>query len=355
MPQFTFDGVVAGPSRGSLTNPQSTGQTFQLNDTTPYIPISFLPDESQSNDFSFVGLSFLFTGAGTPTQVENFVTRIGHNTDAGGSPVDAARPKLAIEFEQNYFSNYSDAGRVEDILVSEWHLAFKRPGVAEQRPITFFGRWNVATAATPSTNNLKFLVQQVEHKNAANDTFFWTCDNLVGFKIYDLPLSVNTTTVATNLLSLNAPTSQSGRYLSMAYNAAEWGYITRFGELALDTSATGAGASVLGSSLYVRGRTSTGNNLGIFASDGNARIRVTQGTGATGVIIFNSQFQNYGQFDQYNAAGSTLNFQIGATGTIRTNQWTTASALGALNGVIPITDNASGTVKYVATYASFTP
>lgn len=349
MPMFTFDGVTVLSGGGVASSIDTT-----INNSTGTPNAFFRPGtpDTQSAPFTMGGRSYLFTGVTTPTQVYNYVWRMGHNMDSVGGAIDPARPVLKQEFEQNYFANYADGARVEDILVTEWHLVHTPPGGSDQRLITTFCRWNGAT--TPTNNNLKFFVEQLQHRNAANNKDFWTCDSTQGFQIADWPLGVNITTTSKIPFSINVPISHNADMFRVNYNAATFMYLTKFGELAIDSSATQSGSSVLGASLYVRGRVGSTYNFYVLASDGNARIRVNQSTGATGIIIFNSQFQNYGSFDQYNAAGSTLLFQIGGTGNIRTNQRVAGTTLGSVTGKIEIFNESGVSQGFLPLYNSIT-
>lgn len=316
----------------SFANSWTAKQTYPTNQSSADPFLAFTPDatvDTENNSFSMGARSYDFT------TYKNNVWRMGHNMDPAGVAMNAARGVIKDEWE----SKYEQFG----VFNCERHCVFAKPGGSDQRFMTFNGSW---TTTTPTNNALGFYVERLRHRNAANDTDYWQCDSGVGFQIGNWPVGITHTSTNQIPLTINVPTAQAADYFRVVNgNGALW-RISQKGELIINTAAAASGASAEQASLYVQGRVGTNYNFYVTASDGNARMRVSQATGAVGSIAFNSNFDNFGSFTQWNSAGSTLNFQIGGTGLIRTNQTSAGGPAGSVVGKVPFYDNAGTLVGY---------
>lgn len=317
-------------------------QNAQLVDTTNNIWQTVTPEvaDTYSKTFNFSGDSFPNSDA-----TNNFVVRLGHNIDNGGGPVDVTRSTLQDEWEQHYVNS--------GVEVVERHLAFTPVGLAVQRFITFLGRSDGVAPASPDQNSLGLIADQVYIRSRANVVEYLRVDATAGFNVQNLAVGVKVDmTSAGNGVSMYAPASNTGKYISFVYNSGEFAQMNKFGELYLAGSGL-AGAGTRSALLTVVGRASTTHTLQIESSGTVPIIQVA--SDASYIISKAATFYFRGGDFTFQNSSNVSQFLILTDGKIRTNQTAAATvAVGTLAGKMPIYNIAGTLIGYVPLYDAIT-
>lgn len=321
-----------------LTPSDSFG--FQTNDASDTPMITFEPDsdDTQSEAFNLVGRSFDFSGT------QNYVWRMGHNMNPAGAPVNSSRPMMGDEYEQFYRSG--------SFRSAERHIGvFQAPGRAVQRPITIFLD-SVEAAPSINGNNLGINIEQLYVNDGLSATRRLTVDGTSGVLVTDVPLAVSHTSTSKDALTLNLPTSTTGKYLSFSYNAVEFDSMNKFGELYL-TGSGQAGAGVRSALLTVKGRSQTTHVVQFEQSDSTPNFQIA----SDGSYIIYRTVTHYMRTSNGLYLQNTSNvtqFSVQANGQLWTNQRVAATTLGSVTGKIEVFNTSGVSQGFLPLYGSIT-
>ena len=329
---FVFGGISIGGAAGGSATP-GVPTEWPVNQTTGVVA-QITPDpqvDTQSSPFNFVGGSFDFSGT------ENFVVRLGHNIGQGGVSVDADRPMVASEWEQDFLTGGN--------RYAEHHLAHRGDFVGStlRRPITYFLR-NDDEPANDSQYSVDFGVRQIT-QTWDGDVLFRS-NTVNGVQAFNVPLGTSHTDVAVSHLNLAGPAGQTAPFVTFSRNAAELGRLTALGELVL-TGATGGTVSSESAMFKVVGRTGTAAIITFATAGGTTRLEIDQTEGSTGQLRSAGQWYHSGQFAVRSNVSVTTGFLVAPTGVIYTNQTSAGGPAGAVVGKMPIYNTSFALVGYI--------
>lgn len=339
MSSFVLGSIVIGsPADASVPG---VPVDWNVNNSTQLVA-SIVPDpqaDPDSEPYNFVGGSYA-NDVGT----DNFVVRLGHNITAGGGAVDAARPYVADEWEQDYYNPILGPGRYV-----ERHLSFKAPGEDIQRVWTFGGRWD-AEPATPAQNQLGFNVDSIYHYNRDRTDQYWTVDGVYGMQFTNIPFGTNNTETTAEHLIIRGPAAQTTPFITVAQNGITCISVNSKAEMFIDGSSVGAGAGGT-AMLQVRGR--VGTSLSVLFEDRNAQpIFSIAGDGS--YTLNNGLLLQRNSISVQTSGGVETFAVVNSSGIIRTNQTAAATTPGSVTHKMPIYDTSGTLVGYIPIYNAIT-